>query len=202
MKTISEADLRLVNTLKDRGVMESVRPDMVDMRGGFIVVLCSDGKHMYDKFTHLANTFRQSCDRFQQVSPQSMEDANPPIHPLAMHGGALCLSPRWPTSEEGIVIKRHITQAVVRLGKGNLVLLYAHLLCGAASANSLSMVEVLDYLVDAYREVCNLDLRLDVDCRVHVYRPDGERRTYRFSVKKWQEFKRLELAAVQAVNLE
>jgi len=168
MKTVSAEDLLTIDYLKVAGVLESVQPDRVDLSGGVITVLCSDGSHFWDKIRDLARSFRRSSvNADRSVVGPLLRAARfvwvwlkafvlfPMIHPLALNGGALCISPRWPTPEEAIVLKRHILQAM-ELRKGIVVLLYTHLMCGAASKFKLSITDVLNYLADAYQEVCNL----------------------------------------------
>jgi hypothetical protein len=202
-KPLKGDDALLFSRLREQHILERVNPEQVEVEGGAMVVMCPDARHLADKIHDLQRTYRRAyilkhwglfgrwiAGAYAPLR-QFVEARIPAhLHVFTSHGGALCLSPRWQWDDphDAGFLVRQIRDAIGMLGF-RVIYLYAHLNCGAAGRRSLSMADVLDFLSEADDEVRKLFPELHVDCRVHVFREGGVRRTYRFSKVRWRKLR-------------
>lgn len=215
MAKISDRAVKLLNLLVGFGTLEKVYPGMLKeiSKEGVICLTCSDGDQMFDLYLHLVRVYFEAwCHsqskwlRFLLFWPffaafMVRNFFAPRIHLFALNGGAMLLSPDWPTPEEAIVLKRHIIKAL-KLKRIATIFLYAHVPCGAAAECNLTEWDVLDRLAKAKDVVKELEAdpevqglfkvygkeKFQVQCFVHVHWQDGRKRTYHIRRKAWRDF--------------
>lgn len=170
-------DVALLHRLRDEGIMEEVRTGDMHLEVGMIAIFCGDGDQFDDEYMHMRGLFQYASARVR-------------IHPLSLNGGALLISPNWPTASEGEVFVKHTLQAEGLKGIKT-VSLFTHVPCGAAGLVHWSVAQVIDELINAKRRLKEQDPSLTVICLLHVDwskcngETDPRKRTYHVTKDKW-----------------
>jgi len=171
---LSDSDHATIRALREADVLQDASGHLLDQSNGVIFVGCSDGDRFYDIFRH-------------QVDMQLVHRADPRIHVLAWHGGALACAPCSPINRRKKADEVFLDQiADARSLKGiNLVALHAHAPCGAAALHGVPLERVFALHVRAKLRVKTLNQGVKVACFFHVDYGGGVKRTYFFSRDRW-----------------
>lgn len=176
MAKVTVADLELLKEFRNAGILEDVNPSKIKGKG-VILVCCSDGDQMHDIFTH-------------QVRIIEVIKPGPRIHTIAMNGGALLLPRDSPLSaelHEDEVMLWHIAGAR-KLKDIHTVVLYAHAPCGAAGLANLTLLKVIELLIQAAKRLNTIYAQLQVIPMFHVDYDGKKKRSYFLSIQKWNEW--------------
>lgn len=120
-------DYIFLRWLRANGGLESIKAERLAQLGTperLIFVCCSDGNLMQDVFQHMCHYTRRP-------------------HLLALNGGGMLLGPKNPAFEtDGRVLLTNIEQAFA-MGKGSVVLLKSHHVCGRGKHMQRSVKDVI-----------------------------------------------------------
>ncbi len=165
--------------LRGKGVLKDEEVHRVPMSKGTTLVCCADGDQFDDLYANLAGMCLQKMPW-------------PRIHTLTCHGGALIIPSDSPLNKgfRGVNMIEDIVDAWSMKGT-EMVALYAHAPCGAATKIGMSLAQILDNLVQAKLELKQALLKAGattkVVCLVHIDRGAEEgKRTYFLSAAEWQ----------------
>ena len=184
MLPLSESEQISFDVMKRNLIVQPVEAHRLDQAKGVIIVPCGDGDQFPDIYKHHSTVVMQS--------------EHPRTHTLALNGGALLLPKTSPLNHglrEDLVLIYHIERA--RMLKGiDTVALYAHWPCGVACDAEMNFFSALQLLVQA-KERLKSELRImgereemrvaKVACYMHLASPEGKRRTYFISARRWKE---------------
>ena len=172
---ISEIDQMFVDTLRGADVLQPVNGHNIDQSKGVILVACSDGNQLHDLFT-------------TQVAIQKGQCADPMIHFLGGHGGALKLAPHSPIVKSSRTTDIDLIDEINEahdMKQTSTVVLYTHVPCGKAYSIDLNFMQVISYQMAAKTRLRGLNPKLKLVCFTHVHHRDGRRRTYYISREAW-----------------
>lgn len=179
MLRLTPADRGTYLYLRGKGILKDEEVQKVPIRNGSTLVCCADGDQFDDLYANLAGMCLQKMPW-------------PRIHTLTCHGGALIIPSDSPLNKgfRGVNMIEDIVDAWSIKGT-EMVALYAHAPCGAATKIGMSLAQILDNLVRAKLELkqalAKAGANTKVVCLVHIDRGEGEgKRTYFLSVAEWQ----------------
>jgi hypothetical protein len=173
---LSLRDRDLIREYKKAGILQDVNKHRLDQDQGVILVTCADG----DRFPDIFNF---------QVKLQEHCRPHPRIHPLSWHGGAITCIPRSPVNTRR---DSHLTfldqiKAAPGLKDINLIALYAHAPCGAASLAGLSVEQVIALQIKAKKRIKALNTGAKVVCFFHIDHGEEKKRTNFLSRDLWED---------------
>ncbi len=177
---LSIEDRNLVRKLRMDGVLDDAKGHFLDQNNGIILVTCSDGDQFFDIFEH------------QAQMQAGQQPADPRIHTFGWHGGALACAPCSPINERkkaDLVFLDQI-KAARKMKNIDMVALYTHAPCGAASGNGVNLVKAFALQAGAKVKIKTLNRGIKVACFFHVDYGNGVKRTYFFSRRKWDAWAR------------
>lgn len=121
----------LAELKKQKGLVQIKDERLKDLAAkGIIAVGCPDGDHFHDVFGHLCRY-------------------NHRVHPLALNGGAMLMSPQSKDFElDGAALIRNAT-AAWHMRKGETILLLSHWPCGRARHDAISVKDVIRQTLEA-----------------------------------------------------
>ena len=179
MAHLSAKDREAYLFLRGRGLLKDVDAHRIDMLKGAICVTCSCGDYFDDAYANIAMTCLE-----HRPSPR--------ICLLSQRGGALVIPGDSLLNQRyrGDNLVQDICQSHEEEGI-NVIALYAHAPCTAATKAGYELVETIDLLVRAKvslkTESLSYSNRIRIACFVHVDRGHDEGpRTYFVSADEWQ----------------
>lgn len=165
--------------LRGKGILKDEEVRRVPIHKSSTLVCCADGDQFDDLYANLA------CMCLHTMPW-------PRIHTLTCHGGALIIPSESPFNKgfRGVNMIEDIVDAWSMNGT-EMVALYAHAPCSAATKIGMSLAQILDNLVRAKLELkqtlAKAGATTKVVCLVHIDRGEGEgKRTYFMSAAEWQ----------------
>lgn len=184
----SEKDLRLVEILREQGILQDFDITECHDPSKMVLVDCADGSRKLELLLHhynLAKTAEGAIDVDECV-----------FHDPSLNGGGLLLHPLSPLvtdlrqdrvlldSVEGGVKFKHLDAN----GQRPLIVIYAHTPCAAATSLNMDVVEQMTWLVKSKLHLKILHPNWRVMCALHVFKaksPTDKKRysTYIFSSK-------------------
>lgn len=177
MKELSIGDSRVVQDLRNAGVLQDIADHLLDQRDGVILVTCPDGDHFFDIFS-------------RQLEMQKGQCRDKRIHTFGWHGGAMRLvagSPANKGMHDHQLFLDEIRDA--REIKGiNTVALYNHAQCGKAAACNIDFLHMMHLHMQAKLAVKKMNDGISVACFLHVTYPEGRKRTYFVSRPDWENW--------------
>ncbi len=172
---LSPKDRELVKQLRQAEVFQDVDEHRLNQRNGVILVACADG----DRFP---DVFRYQCKM------QAGHRADPRVHALTWHGGAIACAPCSPVNKRKHADAVFLDQiADARALKDiDVVALYAHIPCSAAAKNNVSLTTAIALQMRAKAKIKAMNHGIDVACFFHVDYGGGVKRTYFLCRAKWE----------------
>lgn len=177
MKELSPNDEAIVRALREANVLQDTAGHLLDQREGVILVTCPDGDHFFDIFS-------------RQLAMQTGQCQDKRIHTFGWHGGSIRLAANSPANrrpDEHQIFLEEIRDA--RGIKGiNTVALYAHAVCGKATACGIDFLQLMRLHMQAKTAVKEMNSGITVACFLHVTYPNKRRRTYFVSRPDWEQW--------------
>lgn len=173
MGHLNKLDRQTIKQLIKLKLLQSAAGRFLKMRGGIIMISCSDGDELPDIFGYM-----QNMERGKLSAPR--------IHTIGLNGGALLVPANTALNKryhEDKVILKHLKQAV-KLKNIKTIAIYVHAPCGVAYLNGLNIIQVIDLLITAKTRIKKALPGVTVGSFCHV--DDGQKkRTYFVSRDRW-----------------
>lgn len=165
----------LLRSLRNSGVLQDVKPELINLVNGAIILPCPDGDYFDNLYMFCRGMF---------IS----KGLNPRIHPLTEHGGTLVLPPNSPLNIDNLGEKllQKIRDANAMKGITT-VISHAHTPCGAAKKAGLSLFEQIKLHIEADDLIQNELPGFQAVCLFQVFWKDRIR-IYYVSGTKWREY--------------
>lgn len=175
MAHISEADYKILRQLREFGVLQNVKPELISQNEGICLILCADG----DRFDNIYCFHKELMRQYR---------SHPRIHVLAGHGGALVLPPGSPlnVNKRSENLLKDIRDVITIKGIRTFAL-HTHTPCGAAELVKLPIVEQIMLHKEADAIVQNQIPGIQALCFLQIYW-EGKERIYFISGEKWREY--------------
>lgn len=183
MHTLVEKELRTVELLRRKGILENVSWEAFHVNYEAIIVDCPDCDQK-EKARHHAEQVRNmfGSDR---------------VHRIQINGGALNIAPQSPLNcqcSRGEVLKEDIRETIGMKGIERIGL-YSHYPCGKGLKHDISLAENIDLLVKGKRHLRELlPNSVVIGCFFYVCLGNNMGRTYFVNRSQWEEWREYFLA--------
>ena len=205
---LTAEDRKMITIMRGMGILQNVEGHRLDRSNGVILITCADGDRFSDLFKNevammqdqhddprvhvfgwISGTIRFFRNLFYRVVAmmQDQHDA-PRVHVFGWNGGAIRLSHRPSKPVPDDLIDPFAEVAAARKMKMiNTIALYAHAPCGAAYANHIGILTVIERQMMAKDNLKDTNPGVKVACFLHVHHAMGRDRTYFISRNTWNE---------------
>lgn len=178
--TIPDETLQFLQEMRAKKVLYNLSGNKLDHSKGVILVACGDCDQMPD----IWKTQEDMC---------LLHRSDPRIHIIALNAGALKVPHDSPLSQElreDLVLMKNICESV-DMKEIETIVIYTHFPCGAATKANLTVENQIQLLIDAkdlIKSSVPKEKNIKVSCFIQINWPDGRKRSYHLSRKKWQQF--------------
>ncbi len=181
MGHLSPFDQGVVETLRDRKIIEDEDGGKLHFDNGVIAIRCPDGDQMLDRIQHDCEVTQAAGGRLR-------------LHLITHHGGCMVVAPDSPLYP-GMGIDEYVLAQIREaeaLKKIHTITAEVHAPCGKAQSLGLTLVHQIVLQMAAKPRIKAVDPTNKVICRIHVNYPDGHKRTYFISRAKWIAYWKVE----------
>ncbi|MBI5793792.1 hypothetical protein HZA87_01755 [Candidatus Uhrbacteria bacterium] len=181
MGRLSLFDQGVVETLRNRSIIEHENGGLFHLDNGVIAIRCPDGDQMLDRIEHDRDVTQAAGGKLR-------------VHLITHHGGCMVVAPDSPLYP-GMGIDEYCLKQIREaemLKEIHTITAEIHAPCGKAISLGLTLVHQIVLQMAAKPRIKAVDPTNKVICRLHVDHPDGRKRTYFISRAKWIAYWKVE----------
>jgi hypothetical protein len=175
-RQISLQDKKLIRSLREADVLQSIQLGLLDQRNGITLITCSDGDRICDVFDY-------------HVAAQRNCRAHPRPHMIALHGGAPAFAPMSPFNTRDLADETLFDQvALSQEAKPDIrtIAAYAHWPCGMAALKKVDLRDLISLHIQANDRIKDHNKNFIVAQLFHVDYGNGIKRSYFLCTKSWE----------------
>lgn len=175
---IDDRSKDFLRACEQEGRLVVPEPHKLDLSQGAIVVPCADG----DQMEHLTAQVKEMC---------IVQSAQPRLHKLTTHGGAVILSPEWPDTKPNNTRPQNLVEDIIdaqMMKDISTILLFGHAPCGKVGMCGVTVQESVYHLMQAKRRMkaCPGPART-IRCFMQVDWGGGDKQIYFLPVERWTQ---------------
>ena len=180
---LGKTDLAFLEAVKDAGIVEAIKPELIDEPDGLVLITCGD------------------CDHFPNLYNWLCKMYTTRIHLLVLNGGGLLLPSKSRVNGlcEDAVLIQHAKAAMEMKGIRSAIF-SAHYPCGAAAERGINLQNVCRYIALGKKRLKRSirSLKKVYSC-LHIDYGDDKQKTYGVHTKEMAIFVRLYKTALSVL---